>query len=138
MLLQVSFCSIPAHSILAMASMAFLAVVFLQSGLDKVTGWQGNLSWLKEHFGKTFLKSMVTPLLAVLTLLELASGLGAVIAIVDWLVFDSATIATYTLCLSLFTFLCLFTGQRIAKDYAGAGNILIYAAFTLITAYFWL
>ncbi len=28
----------------------FLIIVFLQSGIDKVFDWKGNLSWLKEHF----------------------------------------------------------------------------------------
>jgi|GEM_PF-6869632 len=49
---------------------AFLAILFLQSGLDKVLDWKGNLSWLKGHFGKTFLKNAVPLLLGIITLTE--------------------------------------------------------------------
>ena len=41
---------------------AFLAILFLQSGIDKVVDRRGNLEWLKGHFAKSPLAGMV-PLL---------------------------------------------------------------------------
>ncbi len=38
--------------------LAFLIITFLQSGLDKIFDWKGNVSWLKEHFSKTFMTNM--------------------------------------------------------------------------------
>ena len=32
-----------------------VAILFIQSGLDKVFDWKGNLEWLTGHFSKTFL-----------------------------------------------------------------------------------
>ena len=46
---------------------AFMAVLFLQSGLDKVFDYQGNLSWLTGHFSKSIFNGMVPILLTVLT-----------------------------------------------------------------------
>lgn len=34
----------------------FLAILFLQSGLDKIIDWKGNLTWLKGHLSNLHLK----------------------------------------------------------------------------------
>ena len=34
----------------------FLAITFVQSGLDKILDWKGNLSWLKRSFCKNSLQ----------------------------------------------------------------------------------
>jgi len=65
------------HTAGQVAICIFIAIVFLQSGLDKVMDWQGNLSWLKDHFKATFLKGLVAPMLLLVTLIELASGIIA-------------------------------------------------------------
>ena len=39
--------------------LVFLSITFLQSGLDKMLDWNGNVSWLKGHFKYTFLGKMV-------------------------------------------------------------------------------
>ena len=38
----------------ALLLLAFLAITFLQSGLDKILDWNGNVSWLKVIFHKLF------------------------------------------------------------------------------------
>ena len=38
--------------IMQVLASAFLAVLFLQSGIDKVTDRRGNLDWLTGHFAK--------------------------------------------------------------------------------------
>src|SRR5881227_2745784 len=53
---------------------AFLAILFLQSGIDKVVDRRGNLEWLKGHFAKSPLAGMVPLLVTVITLLEIAAG----------------------------------------------------------------
>ena len=49
-------------------------ILFIQSGLDKVFDWKGNLEWLTGHFSKTFLRGTVPPMLATITVMELATG----------------------------------------------------------------
>src|SRR6266480_6894018 len=55
-------------------SSAFLAILFLQSGIDKIIDHRGNLEWLKGHFAKSPLSGVVPVLLAALAILELAAG----------------------------------------------------------------
>jgi len=38
---------------------AFLAILFLQSGIDKIVDRRGNLEWLKGHFAKSALAGVV-------------------------------------------------------------------------------
>jgi len=43
----------------ALFAALFTAILFIQSGLDKVFDWKGNLEWLTGHFSKTFVAGMV-------------------------------------------------------------------------------
>src|SRR5262245_65495404 len=53
---------------------AFLAILFLQSGIDKIADRRGNFEWLKGHFAKSPLAGMVPTLLICITILEVAAG----------------------------------------------------------------
>lgn len=105
---------------------AFLAILFLQSGLDKVFDRGGNLSWLNEHFGNSPLKNMVPLLLTVITLAEVGAGLLAAIGVGQILLTGTATIALWGAQLAALSLVMLFFGQRIAKDYAGAAILVPY------------
>lgn len=111
----------------------FWAILFIQSGLDKVFDWKGNLEWLKGHFGKSILKSMVSPLLLILTLIELSAGFISAIGVVYYLISGRTQFILIGLVLSLLSLLMLFFGQRIAKDYDGAKTIAIYFGVALIS-----
>src|SRR5437762_1511809 len=53
---------------------AFLAILFLQSGIDKIFDWRGNLDFVKDHFARSPLARMAAPMFGLLTILELAAG----------------------------------------------------------------
>src|SRR5438874_5597873 len=53
---------------------AFLAILFLQSGIDKVVDRRGNLEWLKGHFAKSPLAGMVPLMVTAITIMEVAAG----------------------------------------------------------------
>jgi uncharacterized membrane protein YphA (DoxX/SURF4 family) len=53
---------------------AFLAILFLQSGIDKMVDQRGNLQWLAGHFAKSPLARFVPALLLILTVLEISAG----------------------------------------------------------------
>src|SRR5436309_7575379 len=53
---------------------AFLAILFLQSGIDKVVDRRGNLEWLKGHFAKSLLSRTVPLLLLLITIIEILAG----------------------------------------------------------------
>lgn len=115
--------------------LALVAIVFLQSGFDKVVDWNGNLSWLKSHFSKTLLKSSVPLALAIITLLEIVAGLTAIVGMGEILLYSATCFAFWSAILSAITLLLLFLGQRLAKDYAGAQTLVIYLIPVLILLY---
>src|SRR3954471_7069625 len=58
---------------------AFLAILFLQSGIDKIVDRRGNLEFLNGHFAKSPLAGMVPAMVTVITILEIvAGGLSAI------------------------------------------------------------
>ncbi len=106
--------------------LVFLAVTFIQSGYDKITDWNGNVSWLKSHFSKTFLKDTVPAALLTILLLEVISGILCVVGSIQILMDSGRNFAFYGAILSCVTFIFLLLGQRVAKDYDGARTIAIY------------
>ena len=49
----------------------FLIVTFLQSGVDKLLDWNGNLSFIKSHFKNSPLKNSVPILLGIILITEI-------------------------------------------------------------------
>ena len=113
----------------------FLAITFLQSGIDKIMDWKGNLSWLTGHFSKTFLKNTVPLLLGTILLMELVSGVLSVVGMVQFIISGDSVLGFYGAMLSGITLLMLLFGQRVAKDYEGARTIVVYLIPTLVLVY---
>lgn len=105
---------------------AFVAILFLQSGLDKVFDWKGNLGWLTGHFAKTPLAKFVSPLLGIITVMELATGVLAAVSAIYFLFAGSTLLMFYSSVLGSASLLSLFFGQRMAKDYPGAAVLVPY------------
>ena len=114
---------------------AFLAILFLQSGIDKIVDRQGNLQWLKGHFAKSPLAGTVPLLFGAITILEVAAGLLSAIGFLALLFTRNSTIALYGAIISAMAILCLFFGQRMAKEYAGAAVLVPYFLLTLVAIY---
>ena len=114
---------------------ALLAILFLQSGIDKVIDHRGNLEWLKGHFAKSPLAGVVPVLLTAITLLEVAAGALSAIGCLMLIVSRETTIAFYGAVSSAVVLIALFFGQRMAKDYAGAAVLVPYFLLTLATIY---
>ena len=112
---------------------AFLAILFLQSGLDKVLNWQGNLDWLKGHFAKTFLNGSVPLMLGVVTVLEVLSGVSCAVGIGEMLLWKTTQFALLGAELAALCLVMLFFGQRIAQDYAGAAGLVPYFVLSIIS-----
>lgn len=110
----------------------FVCILFLQSGLDKALDWGGNLSFLKEHFSKTFIAGTVPMMLAAITVLELITGLLAGVGIVFYLMTGSLNVVFYASVAGTASLTALFFGQRIAKDYPGAAVLVPYFILTII------
>jgi hypothetical protein len=109
----------------------FLAILFIQSGLDKVFDWQGNLGWLTGHFEKTFIGGMVPIMLGTITAGELATGFLSAAGIIYFLVIGSTVVIFWASVIGALSFSALFFGQRLAKDYPGAAILVPYFLLTL-------
>ena len=114
---------------------AFLAILFLQSGLDKIVDRRGNLEWLRGHFSKTPFADAVPLLLTVLTILEVAAGAASAVGCVLVIVLRDSTVAFCGAVTSAVAIIALFFGQRIARDYAGAAVLVPYFLLTLVAIY---
>ena len=114
---------------------AFLAILFLQSGIDKVVDRQGNLQWLSGHFSKSPLSGVVPLLLGLLTIIELSAGLLSAIGFFALLFTHNSVFSFYGAIVSAIAVLCLFFGQRMAKEYAGAAVLVPYFLLTLVAIY---
>lgn len=104
----------------------FLIITFLQSGIDKVVDWPGNLGWLKSHFSGTPLQHLVPYLLGTVLVVEMASGTLCAVGLCQMLLLGKTTIAFAGAITSCVALLMLLFGQRIAKDYEGAKTIAVY------------
>ena len=118
----------------ALLGALMLAILFIQSGLDKVFDWKGNLEWLNGHLSKTFLGSFVPVLFATLPCRNCG---GIFDAVGDNLFsrFGFACLIFYAAVLGSLSLLALFFGQRVAKDYPGAAVLVPYFILTLILIY---
>jgi hypothetical protein len=114
---------------------AFLAILFLQSGIDKLVDRRGNLEWLKGHFAKSPLAGIVPALVICITILEAAAGALSAVGCMLVIFLNDSTIAFYGAVLSATAIIALFFGQRIAKEYAGAAVLVPYFLLTLLAIY---
>ena len=114
---------------------AFLGILFLQSGIDKIVYRRGNLEWLKGHFAKSPLAGMVPALLISITILEVGAGALSLLGCALVILVNDSTIAFYGAILSAAAVTGLFFGQRIAKEYAGAAVLVPYFLLTLVAIY---
>ncbi len=114
---------------------AFLAILFLQSGIDKVVDRRGNLEWLKGHFAKSPLAGIVPALLTVITIIETAAGALSALGCVVIIFSRDSMVAFYGAVVSAIAIIALFFGQRMAKDYAGAAVLVPYFLLALSAIY---
>ncbi len=113
---------------------AFFAVVFLQSGFDKLTDSEGNLGFMRGHFKDSpFGGETLNRVYWMLTAMELLAG---VLCGLGLLFFsfrnDGLNLASAGVSLAGLALLSLMVGQRLAKDYAGAAVVAAYFAVALI------
>jgi len=113
----------------------FVAILFTQSGLDKVFNFGGNMEWLKGHFSKTFLAPMTPMMVVTITILEVATGVGTAVGLVYFLATGVTTIIWYSAITGAAVFCGLFFGQRVAQDYPGAAILVPYFILQLILIY---
>ena len=124
-----------ASYILQLLISAFIAVLFLQSGLDKVIDRKGNRAYLEEHFARSPLAGTVGPMFLVVTILEVAAGVLSGIGFLLLLVTRDSTVAYLGAVVAGVNLVALFFGQRVSKDYGGAAALVPYFLLALVGVY---
>jgi len=125
-----------------LVSMPFLilGIAFLQSGIDKIVNFTGNLEWLKGHFKTSPLGGMVTGLVVLLTILECSAGIFSLATVVGFPFLSKTAVPGYLFSLAVIfnnaSLLALFFGQRMAKDYPGAASLVNYVLLSLCTVFY--
>ncbi len=120
---------------LKLSCLAFLSILFLQSGLDKVLNYSGNVEWLKSHFAKSPLKASVRLMMPAITILEVAAGAVSAIGLIVLLINGDPDIGLRGAQISALSILALFFGQRMAQDYVGASVLVGYFLLSLVSIY---
>ena len=110
---------------------AFLAVLFLQSGLDKVIDRKGNREYLNHHFARSPLAGTVGPMFLVVTILEVSAGALSGVGCLLLILTRDSTVAFLGAVIAGINIVALFFGQRVAKDYAGAAALVPYFLLAL-------
>lgn len=110
----------------------FLTITFIQSGVDKLIDWNGNLSFIEGHFKNTPLKNSVPLLLGIILVIEIIAGILMAIGVHQLYTSEAKEIAILGVELSAITLIFLLIGQRLAKDYAGAMTLAVYFIITLL------
>ena len=113
----------------------FVSILFIQSGLDKIFNYKGNLEWLTGHFSKSPLAKVVPVMLPAITVMEVATGLLAVIGLVYFLITGATFLIFCAAIIGAASLTALFFGQRVAQDYPGAAVLVPYFILLLILMY---
>ena len=113
----------------------FLIVTFLQSGIDKLTDWKGNISFIKNHFQNSPLKNSVPLLLAIVLVLEIIASALMIFGVYQLISSGIKEAALLGAEISAIILIFLLIGQRLAKDYAGAMSLTVYFTITVLGVY---
>ena len=112
--------------------LAFFFIVFIQSGVDKIFDYMGNLSFLNDLLKIYFSPPLIAFALILVTIFELISGILCLIGIVDFIFNKSNLIGLIGLIIGSLALLILLFGQRVSKNYDGAKTIAIYFILAMI------
>jgi len=116
-------------------TLLFLIVTFLQSGIDKILDWKGNISFIKEHFKNSPLKNSVPFLLVIILVVEMLASILMIVGVYQLYTSEVKEMAILGIELSGVTLIFLLIGQRLAKDYAGAMSLTVYFIVTILGLY---
>jgi len=114
---------------------AFVAAVFIQSGMDKILDWPGNSGWLSGYFSDTLLAPFWLPGLLTLTLTENIAGFAAALAC--WQYYTGATTtgrntAMLSLVMMEVSLAVIVIGMLFKNDHGQMAPIIPYATWGLL------
>ncbi|OAD46439.1 DoxX family protein [Polaribacter atrinae] len=115
--------------------LVFLIITFLISAFEKMLDWKGNVSFIKDHFKNSPLKSSVPFLLAILLIIEIFAVGFMITGVYQIYTSQVKEIALLGIQLSAISIIFMLVGQRLAKDYPGAMSLGVYFIISLCGVY---
>ena len=107
-------------------------ITFIQSGVDKVLDREGNRTYFKDHFSNSILKNYTSIMLTFITLFELICGFVLIYGVYFSFVERTTLWVFYGFVICAINLILLFLGQRIAKDYIGASDLIPYITLVIL------
>ena len=107
-------------------------ITFIQSGVDKVIDRDGNRLYFKDHFSNSILKNYTSIMLTFITLFELICGFVLIYGVYFSFVERTTLWIFYGFVICTINLILLFLGQRIAKDYIGASDLIPYITLVVL------
>lgn len=114
------------HLLAGALASGFLAVFFLQAGLDKVLDRKGNMMRFKVAFDRSPMRRPIGAWLTLLTLSEVAAGVVSAAGFLALLVSREPLMALGGAVLGALALLLAFFGLRLGRDYAAASATVPY------------
>ncbi len=114
---------------------AMVAILFLQSGIDKVVHWNDEKMFYRSHLKKTFLVNFIDFIMPMITIFEIMAGALSLVGGLVYLINGGRELAVLGMLMASLSILQLFFGQRIAKDYGGAATLIPYFLLVVIGLY---
>ncbi|WP_372472918.1 DoxX family protein [Capnocytophaga sp. ARDL2] len=110
----------------------FIMITYGFSFFEKIFNFSDTLGWMKVHFEKTPIKSLIPIGLVVLLIGELITFLLSIYAFHSLFYFDQNDSIEWMMVANIFCLLLMLIGQRFAKDFDGARTIVIYLIPSLL------
>ena len=114
------------QTLIKMIAPCLMSILFLQSGIDKALNYKGNLAYFNDYFKNSILAKFPFLLLPIITIMEIISGILCLIGTYELFAYGDRRWAYWGLIGAASSLIALFFGQRMAKDYAGSVNLVVY------------
>jgi len=118
-----------------MVTTAFVAAVFIQSGMDKIVDWPGNAGWLSGYFSDTLLAPFWLPGLVTLTVTENIAGFAAALACWQYYAGNTTTgrnTAMLSLVMMEVSLAVIVVGMLFKNDHGQMAPIIPYVTWALL------
>ena len=114
---------------------AFLSITFIESSLNKLLSYGSTREYFENQFKSSILRSSVGIMLPVITFFETATALLSTVGFI-LILMGNSFVAFVAAILAMVTFLMLYFGLRVSKDYAGASGMVSYIIMDTIAIFF--
>ncbi|TRZ46064.1 DoxX family protein [Robertkochia solimangrovi] len=111
-------------------------VTFGFSAYEKVNERETTLEWLRARYKSSWILNNLPLILQLILIMEIIVCLSTITGFFSYLLYDSTFLIEISLWGALFCLIILLTGQRLARDYEGARNIVIYLIPEILGLYF--